>query len=40
MLELCELNVPEDLSGRTLEVMDQSIRNFKLGNVSEPVDLS
>lgn len=40
MLEPRELIVPEELSARALEVMDQSIRNFKLGNVSEPVDLS
>lgn len=40
MLEPRELIVPEDLSARTLEVMDQSIKNFKLGNISEPVDLS
>ena len=40
MLEPRELIVPEELSARTLEAMDQSIKNFKLGNVSEPVDLS
>lgn len=40
MLEPRELIVPEELSARTLEVMDQSIKNFKLGNVSESVDLS
>lgn len=40
MLEPRELIVPEELSARTLEVMDQSISNFKLGNVSEPIDLS
>lgn len=40
MLEPRELIVPEDLSARALEVMDQSVRNFKLGNVSESVDLS
>lgn len=40
MLEPRELIVPEGLSARTLEVMDQSIKNFKLGNISEPVDLS
>lgn len=40
VLEPRELIVPEGLSARTLEVMDQSIKNFKLGNVSEPVDLS
>ncbi|WP_019134652.1 hypothetical protein [Kallipyga massiliensis] len=40
MLEPRELIVPEDLSARTLEVMDQSIKNFKLSNVSESIDLS
>ena len=40
MLEPRELIVPEGLSARTLEVMDQSIKNFKWGNISEPVDLS
>lgn len=40
MLEPRELIVPEELSARTLEVMDQSIKNFKLGNVSESIDLS
>lgn len=40
MLEPRELIVPEELSARTLEAMDQSIKNFKLGNVSDSIDLS
>lgn len=40
MLEPCELAIPEEISSRTLSGMDQAIRNFKLGQVSDPVDLS
>ena len=40
MLEPRELAIPEEISSRTLSGMDQAIRNFKLGQVSEPVDLS
>lgn len=40
MLEPRELSAPETISERTLKDMDKAIRNFKLGKVSEPVDLS
>lgn len=40
MLEPRELVVPEKISSRTLSDMDNAIRNFKLGQVSNPVDLS
>ena len=40
MLEPRELAVPEEISSRTLSDMDNAIRNFKLGQVSNPVDLS
>ena len=35
-----ELAVPESISSRTLKDMDRAIDNFKMGDVSEPVDLS
>lgn len=40
MLEPRELTVPESISKRTLEDMDRAISNFKMGNVSEAIDLS
>ena len=40
MLEPRELTVPESISARTLEDMDKAISNFKMGNVSEAIDLS
>lgn len=40
ILEPRELTVPESISKRTLEDMDRSISNFKIGNVSEASDLS
>ena len=40
MLEPRELTIPEEISARTLTSMDQGVRNFKLGQVSDPVDLS
>lgn len=40
MLEPRELKVPDSISARTLEDMDKAISNFKMGNVSESVDLS
>ena len=40
ILEPRELAIPEEISSRTLSGMDQAIRNFKLGQVSDPVDLS
>lgn len=40
MLEPRELAIPKEISSRILSSMDQAIRNFKLGQVSDPVDLS
>ena len=40
MLEPRELTVPDSISSRTLEDMDCAIENFKMGKVSEPIDLS
>ena len=40
MLEPRELAIPKEISSRALSSMDQAIRNFKLGQVSDPVDLS
>ena len=40
MLEPRELTVPESISAATLEDMDKAISNFKMGAVSQPVDLS
>ena len=40
LLEPRELITPEEISSKTLASMDQAIRNFKLGQVSNPVDLS
>lgn len=40
MLEPRELTVPESISARTLEDMDRAIDNFRMGNVSEAIDLS
>ena len=40
ILEPRELSVPRDISARTLKDMDRAISNFKLGIVSEPIDLS
>lgn len=40
LLEPRELAVPKEISKKTLEMMDQSIRNYKAGEVSEPIDLS
>ena len=40
MLEHRELATPETISERTLEDMDQAIRNFKRGKVSAPIDIS
>lgn len=39
-LEPRELKKPKMLSKKTLDMMDKSIRNLKLGKVSEPLDLS
>lgn len=40
ILEPRELATPETISARTLEDMDQAIRNFKMGKVSAPIDIS
>lgn len=40
VLEPRELTVPESISERTLEDMDRAISNFKMGEVSQAVDLS
>lgn len=40
VLEPRELTIPESIFARTLDDMDRAIRNFKIGKVSEPVDLS
>lgn len=40
ILEPRELKVPETLSAKTLKEMDNAVSNFKMGNVSEEIDLS
>ena len=40
LLEPRELTIPKSISSKTLKSMDEAIRNFKIGKVSEPVDLS
>ena len=40
MLEPRELTVPESISAATLRGMDKAISNFKMGEVSKPIDLS
>lgn len=40
LLEPRELTVPDTISCKTLKQMDNAIKNFKLGNVSEVIDLS
>ncbi|MBO4388975.1 MAG: hypothetical protein J5785_06030 [Spirochaetales bacterium] len=40
LLEPRVLASPFEISSKTLEMMDSSVRNFKQGNVSDPVDLS
>lgn len=40
MLEPRELTTPEMISEKTLRDMDQVVHNFRLGKVSEPIDLS
>jgi hypothetical protein len=40
VLEPRELTTPEGISARTLEKMDQAVRNFRFGKASAPVDLS
>lgn len=40
MLEPRELIVPDSISKKTLQDMEIAISNFKLGTVSEPIDLT
>lgn len=40
VLEPRELTIPDEISVKTLEDMDKAVNNFKLGKVSEPIDLS
>ncbi len=40
MLEPRELVVPESISAATLRDMDKAISNFKMDEVSHPIDLS
>ncbi|MCD7715051.1 MAG: hypothetical protein LUG56_02375 [Lachnospiraceae bacterium] len=40
LLEPRELNLPDSISKRTLEDMDQAVENFKKGVVSSVIDLS
>lgn len=40
ILEPREMTVPKTISANTLRDMDRAIENFKLGNVSEEIDLS
>lgn len=40
LLEPRALVQPESISARTLQDMDQAIKNFKQGKVSEAIDLS
>ena len=40
VLEPRELTIPDGISVKTLEGMDKAVNNFKLGKVSEPLDLS
>ena len=40
MLEPRELTVPESISAATLRDMDKAIGNFRMGEVSQPIDLS
>ncbi|WP_303813800.1 hypothetical protein [Selenomonas ruminantium] len=39
ILEPRELVAPKEISKNTLAMMDESIRNYKTGNVSAPIDL-
>lgn len=40
LLEPRELVAPKEISKKTLAVMDESIRNYKIGKVSKPIDLA
>lgn len=35
-----ELTIPENISAKTLKDMDKAIKNFKSGQLSQPIDLS
>ena len=39
VLEPRELVVPKEISKKTLAMMDESIRNYKVGKISAPIDL-
>ncbi len=40
LLESRELTVPENISAAALRDMDEAISKFKMGEVSQPIDLS
>ena len=40
LLEPRELTIPDGISVKTLEDMDEAVNNFKSGKISEPIDLS
>ena len=40
MLEPRELTVPESISAAALRDMDKAISNFRMGEVSQPIDFS
>lgn len=40
LLEPRELTAPEEISARTLKMMDEAVKNMTTGHVSEPIDLS
>ncbi len=39
VLEPRELVIPKEISTKTLAMMDESIRNYKVGKISAPIDL-
>lgn len=40
VLDPRELVVPKEISKRSLAMLDESIRNYKAGKVSAPIDLT
>ena len=40
ILEPREMTVPESISEATLNDIDKAISNFRMGEVSQPIDLS
>ena len=40
MLEPRELRIPDSISARSLAEMDEAMKNFMAGCVSDPIDLS